>query len=161
MPWSSEIGRGGVRIHLWSTPLLSPPPTIPLKKQTPSLPSWAPSSPPQPHGQQHSELGEGGPILQISRKAHRTLHLAVEFLLSQNSAFITGIFPTQQPSADVLVLKLYAPHAVAALVFSLCISGSVFPLADLCLGAAKIKRAFWCRPGCLSKWRNAAQSSAP
>lgn len=48
-----------------------------------------------------------------------------------------------------------ADCVAAAPVFSLCIFESVFPLADLCLGAAKIKRAFWWRPGCLRKCRNA------
>lgn len=99
---------------------------------------------------------------QISRKAHFKLDFTFQFFFSfQTAPFRKGIFRTQQLPIAVLVLNLNAPRVVAVLVFSLCIFGSVFPLADLCLGAAKIKRAFWCRPGCLCKWRNAVQSSAP
>lgn len=96
-----------------------------------------------------------------SQAKHITNRTLTFLVLFHMIPFRKYICPTQQLSVAILVLNLHTPHVVAALVFSLCIFGSVFPLADLCLGAAKIKRAFWCRPGCLCKCRNAVPSSAP
>lgn len=119
---------------------------------------------PQPHHQLHSELGTY-PAANLKKCSSQTIYFSFQFLslsAPPSPRFRKCIFPTQQLLLAVVVLNLNTPHVVAAaLVFSLCIFGSVFPLADLCLGAAKIKRAFWCRPGCLCKCRNAAQSSAP
>lgn len=154
------VGCWEVRIHLWSTPLS--PHSHPLKKNSPpSLRPWAPStpSPPQPPQPQQQQGVRYGSCIRTQEKSFTHFIFALEVFCSPHSEKVSSRLSGSLVA--FLVLNLNTPREVAALVFSLCIFGSVFPLADLCLGAAKIKRAFWCRPGCLCKWRNAAQSSAP
>lgn len=132
-------------------PALTPQPTPPQKNNSsPCLQPWAPCTPRQPTS-----------LHLISTKAHRTFNFCFEFPLFKIVSRAKQFEKLIPSVVGIFLLNLPASQAVAALVFPLLFYGSVFPLADLCLGAANIKRAFWCRPGCLHKCRNAGHTSTP
>lgn len=145
-----------VRIHLWST-LLSPH-SHPLKITVPLVCDRGPLPPPAPAAaleQQHRILHL------ISTKAHHIFNFCFKLFLRLSSSKAIYLRYSAALRRPLTTKSLPSTSSSCPCVFSVHFFGSVFPLADLCLGAAKIKRAFWCRPGCLRKCRNAVQTSTP